>query len=244
MDYSSARYTQLFQRQEARVDPLFDRPFYTAGEKIDGSIIQHCPGTEIMQVDFSKDKALRDFYVQAIGSYESEGFLKKKITSLPQYIQQRVERKVFWSAKIVDALQDETVDIDNVLLNSDELKKNGIDVDKLIKVAKWGPHKNTKIGIGTYLQIGAGVCRQQGVIVAACMERAIKEGRAPGWKGAEIRANLDTPGGHLWAVCLDDKGKEHIFDPAQHYQGRPDGGNWNYELGYEKHVFGIPDTKT
>ena len=240
VDNSLARYTQFSQRQEARVDPLFERPFYIAGERIDGSIIQHCPGSEVMVVDFEKDKVLKKFYDEVLRDFS---LVQSDIkTTLPEYIQKRVEGVVVYNMEISDAFTDGT--LQNLVSNPDWMSKldSRIDKETLIKIAKWGLMENVKVDLGTYIKLRAGVCRQQGVLVAACMERAIREGKAPGWKGVEIRANMDIALGHLWAVCLDDKDREHVFDPAQHYGGGPDGGNWNYKLGYENHVFGKPGT--
>lgn len=240
VDNSSARYTRLIQRQEARNDSRFEHPFYVAGETIDGAVIQHNPGSEVMVVDFEKDKILKKFYDDVISDYS--GIQNPNKPPLPEYIQRRVEGVVVYNMEISDAFTDGT--LQTLVSNPDWMSKldSRIDKDALVKVSKWGTMENVKVDVGTYIKLRAGVCRQQGVIVAACMERAIKEGKAPGWKGVEIRANMDISLGHLWVVCLDNKGKEHVFDPAEHYHGVSDGGKWNYELGYEKHVFGKPNT--
>lgn len=238
VDNSPARYTKLFRGQEARRGDLFKRPFYIAGETIDGAVIQHLPGSEVMVVDFEKDKVLKKFYDSVISDYS--GIQDPNKPSLPEYVQKRVEGVVVYNMEISDAFTDGT--LQTLVSNPVWMSKldSRIDKDTLIEISKWGTLENIKVDVGTYIKLRAGVCRQQGVIVAACMERAIRENRALGWKGVEIRGNFDIPGGHLWAVCLDDKGKEHVFDPANHYHGGPDGGNWNYRLGYENHTFGKP----
>ena len=66
----SPRYTQRYDNQPARNRQEYIREFYTAGERLDGSVIQHCPGSEAMVIDFEKDRDLRDFYDLCVSEYD------------------------------------------------------------------------------------------------------------------------------------------------------------------------------
>lgn len=214
-----ARYTRGIKGQEARNLAEMKRPYYVAGEKIDGGVIQHYPGTEILVVDFEKDVHLKEFYESSMQRYQKLSWIEKLQISLPAFLQAEVQKSVVYNLKISDAICDGNLGLlmrDSVWLGklNPTISRRG-----LSEIAKVGALADRKIEVGTYLRIGAGVCRQQGVILAACMERAIASGRAPGWKGVEIRANRDLPGGHLWAVVKDDRGNEPVFDPAQRYYG-------------------------
>lgn len=235
------RYTRHYVDQPARNLTEMERPYYVAGGKIDGSVIQHYPGSEILVVDFEKDEHLRRFYDSTILKYQELSAGEKLKVSLPAFLQTAVQGSVIYNENIVNAISrgklkwwinnPSRMDSLNPMISRSGLKD----------IMNAGALSDKKVAVGTYLRIGVGVCRQQGVILAACMERAISEGKAPGWKGVEIRANQDIILGHVWAVLKDDKDNEVVFDPALKYNGSAKRGGWNYRLGYEKHVFGVPD---
>ncbi len=237
MSGGEARYSQRYDNQEARHFDKMGRHYYVAGEKIDGAVIQHYPGSEILVVDFEKGDHLREFYDSAIQKYQKLSWVNKLQMSLPVFLQAEVQQKVKDNKNISDAVCDGS--LASMMNDKAWLDKLDPAISKsgLREIAQEGALSNKKIGVGTYLRIGTGVCRQQGVILAACLERAITQGKAPGWRGVEIRANI----GHLWVVAKDKGGKVSVFDPAQKYYGSAERGRWNYHLGYEKHVFGVPD---
>ena len=237
------RYTRQIQAQLARSESAMKRPFYRAGGQLDGSVIQHYPGTEILVVDFTQDEALKEFYDQELAWYERQPVGYKNTVPLPKYLYHRVKSVVSYEEQF-----------DLGLLTGETQKKLGDDlkffacyalkmpVERLIAIQKLPPLQNEKIYLGTYLKLGIGVCRQQATIVAACMERAISEGRAPGWLGVELRANkIKSFWGHAWAANMRSDHRTFVSDPARHYYGEEAGGTWNYGLGYESHVFGHPE---
>lgn len=109
------------------------------------------------------------------------------------------------------------------------------------QLADLPPLEDTKIAVGAYLKLGFGICRQMAVIVGACMERAIREGKAPNWQGVEIRANYKGLG-HVWTHLKGKNGREIVVDPARGYIGEVDNSGWDYQRGYENHIFGVPGT--
>jgi len=242
----SPRYTVRYQDQEARKTEVMGRPFYRAGEKIDGSVIQHCPGGEIMVTDFGKDTFLRDFYEQTLADFkkaQAEG----KGYSLPLYFYQAIQARETPDKPIVDGLI--TGEVQDTLKKKTGLYQRMLQRSNnqiLEQTAQLPPLKNEKFSVGNYLALGYGVCRQQAVTLGACMERAINEGQTTDWvKGAEIRANLANPtDGHAWVALLNKNGVTYIYDPAQNYPGPEDlaTSHWPYRKGYENHKFGEPGT--
>ena len=242
-DDNLVRYTRQIQAQLARSESAMERPFYRAGGRLDGSVIQHYPGSEILVVDFAQDEALKEFYERELMYYEKQSAEYKDALPLPKYLYERVKQVVYYDDKF-----------DVGLLTGETQKRLGADlkhfayyalkmpVERLMAVQKLPPLQNEKVYLGTYLKLGIGVCRQQATVVAACMERAISEGRAPGWLGVELRANkIKSLQGHAWAASLRSDRHIIVSDPARRYYGEEAGGTWNYGLGYETHAFGRPD---
>jgi hypothetical protein len=76
-----------------------------------------------------------------------------------------------------------------------------------------------------------GLCRHQGLICAAVLERLHQEHRINGT--GIINENLIDDDGHLWAEYINRDGRRIVLDPAKNYLGDPEGGPWNYnpEMG-------------
>lgn len=76
-----------------------------------------------------------------------------------------------------------------------------------------------------------GLCRHQGLICAAVLERIHQENRIGGT--GIINENLIDNNGHLWAEYINQDGRRIVLDPAKNYLGDPEGGPWNYnpEMG-------------
>ncbi len=237
------RYTVLTQNQLAREFDKMGRPFYVAGDRIEGSVIQH-GDEEILVVDFEKDKdmVLLKFYEDVMSEYQSS-FRKE---SLPNFIQKKILERVSYDLAIDNMLLDGNLDTSYRMGVAGKLNNFG---DRLnygeiaAYAARVGPLRNKKTYLGNYLNMGFGVCRHQAAILGACMERAIESGRAPGWKGVELRANFVTgKEGHMWVVCQDESGREIICDPARNYYGMDEQRGWKYDMGYENHEFGVPNS--
>ncbi len=237
-----ARYTQRIDfHQAAREKAQYGREFYVAGKRIDGSVIQHCPGTEAMVVDFENDKALNFLYEQIIQGFKGRQ-PDQSAQSLPEFAQQFIENRIAYNRDISDSLV--AGNLDQLIATPGWVERLDPRINRgvLAILPKHGKLADEKIEVGVYSSLRAGVCRQMGVILGACMERAISKVELPGYKRVEIRANMDIPGGHLWIVMQDNQGREIVYDPAQHYHGEQDRGQWNYKKGYENHVFGVPNS--
>lgn len=241
----AARYTRAFDVQKARDMQMMDgMGFYEAGRRIDGSVIQHCPGSEILVVDFERDPLLLSLYDEIMVKYEASNRLIRG--GLPAFIQREIQSRFAYNVEVVDALAEgrlaELLNDPNFTRRIGAGRNKNIHMDQIREAAKLGAMQDKKLPVGIYIGMGVMVCNQMGVIEAGMMERAIDQGRAKEYVGVEIRANMDKPGGHLWAVLLNQNGKEEIYDPAMRYHGKAEWGRWNYKKGYENHIFGKPGT--
>ena len=137
---NALRYTRLLA-QEARNWNEMGRQFYVAGGEVDGSVIQQCPGSEIMVVDFEKDELLRHFYDDTMKVFDES---KADSQWLPGYFKDRIRHALEPDVDFVEGL------IDGITQEKD--RRNF--------VRKCPPLKNEKIYVGEYLRMGKGVCRQ------------------------------------------------------------------------------------
>ena len=78
-----------------------------------------------------------------------------------------------------------------------------------------------------------------GLIAAACIERAIREGRAPTWRKVEYRGTYGGVDPHAWAAAERLDGEVWAIDPSMGYCGPDDKGFHEYQRGYENHIFGV-----
>lgn len=242
------RYTSVYHNQEARNKQKMGREFYTAGKRIEGSVIQHAPESEIMVVDFEKDEALRGLYDNIMARYESIPEWQRARIELPIFIQEEIMRRFTYNNDVIEAITDGSLAKklnDPKFMSGLGLAQHpNININVLRQLAGMGKMSDKKIYLGWYANAGVMVCRQMGAAAAAVLERAIRQGRAGDWIGSEIRANKDEDkrSGHLWAVALHSSGREVVFDPAMRYYGYDVHGYWKYRLGYHNHQFGRPGT--
>ena len=226
------RYTQKIYDQPARKTELMDRPFYIAGSELNGAVIQQCPGSEIMVVDFDKDRHLKSFYQDTLVELKRRGW---GTIMMPNLVNDMVVAKVRYDLDFVNALTDgRAAELD--------ANKLGVDRSRIDALRALPPLANTKFYVGEYLNLGIGVCRQMGVIAAATMERAIKSGDCPAWKNVEYRGLYGAVDPHAWAVVQGHSNQEVIIDPANNFCGNARNGKYDYSGGYAGHVFGKPNT--
>ncbi len=244
IDPSSPRYTKRPLEQPARNVKEMQRRFYRAGEQINGSVIQHHPGSEIIVVDFEDDANLLSLYNEVMGQFSKDQARKQVHFPLPVYFYNKVREQMLYDREFVEGLVDGKTQ--NRLRN---YPGYATQFPKLAssefteKSKTLAPLNGEKIQLGAYLEMGVGICRQQAAVIAACMEKAIRENRAPGWKGgAELRANQNSRGGHTWVFLQRNTGEPYVVDPAQGFLGNPDvpGPHWDYNAGYKHHRFGFP----
>jgi hypothetical protein len=93
-----------------------------------------------------------------------------------------------------------------------------------------GQHNQTlnsgdKVGLGVYLKVpnasggtGLGICRHQGLLAAAFMEKLATEGILNG--RSRYHRNETFLGGHGWARFYSDSGDSYILDAAQNHFGK------------------------
>lgn len=101
-----------------------------------------------------------------------------------------------------------------------------------------GQHYGDKlVGLSTYLEERAGVCRHQALMAAYILENLINDGHMAGVVGVERNTVEDLGGTHAWAVYKSrHNGKDEIIvvDPAQSFVGTKDqalrDGRWEYRL--------------
>lgn len=93
------------------------------------------------------------------------------------------------------------------------------------------------VGLSTYVNKQAGVCRHQGLLAAYLLENLIKDGHIAGSIGVERNTVEDMGGTHAWAVYkLQKDGQEQVIvvDPAQSFVGTKEQaereGRWEYRL--------------
>lgn len=245
-----ARYSHR-RDQIARDFSQVERLYYQAGEKIDGSVLQHFPGTEILVVDFEKDDVLNRFYEDLMTTYHNLPKAVKNNIGLPEYIEQYVADHMAYNLAVINGCVMGKIPRMFANVNPSDnfgFKRdldNRIRTDKVSEFMKHGDCVDKKVNVGVYITMGVAICRQQATIAAACMERAIAQGRAPGWVGVEIRANMNdnVVEGHVWMVALRDNGQEEVYDPtAYQLNKRHTMGPWGYQKGYEQHIFGVSGT--
>jgi hypothetical protein len=225
------RYTQAVSEQEARKVEVMNRPFYVAGGEINRSVIQQWPNSEIMVVDFDKDRQLRKFYDETLLDLKSRGWGSEW---LPKLLMERISGGLNYDLNLVNGLID-----GEARSNAGNNKRVSGEAKELIE--KCPNLANEKIYVGEYLKMEIGVCRQMGLMAAACMERAIKEGRAPVWKAVEYRGLYGGADPHAWAVVERMDGLVVVIDPATGYCGPETKGFYPYSAGYENHTFGKPE---
>lgn len=91
------------------------------------------------------------------------------------------------------------------------------------------------IGLSTYLEKGAGVCRHQGLLAAFIIENLIKDGFMSGNVGIE-RNEIKGLGAHAWAIYkpTDNPKDDIVVDPTQSFIGTKDQAQrekrWEYRL--------------
>lgn len=98
------------------------------------------------------------------------------------------------------------------------------------------------IGLSTYVNQRAGVCRHQGLLAAYLTERLINEGFLNGGIGIERNTDDDFGGTHAWAVFKPGGGKTNetiVIDPAQSFVGTKNQAErenrWRYRLSTDEY---------
>lgn len=97
------------------------------------------------------------------------------------------------------------------------------------------------VGLSTYLEGQAGVCRHQALMAAYILENLIQDGYLSGSVGVERNTIEDLGGTHAWAIYRAENASQYegiVVDPAQSFVGTKDyarrEGRWEYYLGDEE----------
>ncbi|MCA9348437.1 hypothetical protein KC867_03440 [Candidatus Saccharibacteria bacterium] len=103
-------------------------------------------------------------------------------------------------------------------------------------------HGDKLVGLSTYLERGAGVCRHQALMAAYILENLVRDGHILGEVGVERNTVEDLGGTHAWAVyktSSNDKYEVIVVDPAQSFVGTKNQaqheGRWEYHLTSNKY---------
>lgn len=240
------RYTVHFKDQAARSPEITkDYLFYKAGKQIDHSAIQSYVNEEIKIVDFSKDQTLTDFYNQAVAEFKNLPQGEDPARQFFFVLRDMINLKLPYDEIQTEGLLNGQTQL-SALRRLQEMQTQNINIssyerERLNKIISTPKLDKTPILLGSYIQYGFGVCRQQNAIAAACIERAVKEGLVQNLSGVELRASLKQ-WGHMWAQVRYKDGTENVCDATNDYMGPPKiKDEWNYIEGYENHKFGVPD---
>jgi len=107
-------------------------------------------------------------------------------------------------------------------------------VDKIVQ--KSGTKDSGKIALDWFIQEGKGVCRHQGLAVAAILEKFKKDGILRGRVSMD-RNQMDA-GGHGWARYVNSGGQVYILDVAQDFIGTVEDSvgkaSWDYRRPEEQ----------
>lgn len=97
------------------------------------------------------------------------------------------------------------------------------------------------VGLSTFINEHAGVCRHQGLLAAYIIENLIREGLMTGAVGVERNTVKEIGGTHAWAVFktkVDEDEELFVVDPAQSFVGTKaealNEGRWKYRLNSDK----------
>jgi len=98
------------------------------------------------------------------------------------------------------------------------------------------------VGLSTYLDARAGVCRHQALLAAYIIENLIVDGYLNGAIGVERNTVVDLGGTHAWAVfktMVNGREETIVVDPAQTFVGTKAQalreGRWEYRLSTDKY---------
>ena len=96
-------------------------------------------------------------------------------------------------------------------------------------------NNDNKVTLNNFIEVGGGVCRHQGLLVAYVLERLQNEGELMSEDKVSIDRNgVPGSGAHGWARFTSSDGTVYIVDPAQQFVGTLEEAQRTYRWPYDR----------